>query len=385
VVLPAALAAVGDDFQWGDRDYDALRMAMLEELAARFPERRRWTPADVEVALVEVLAAVLDQLSDMLDRVSAEAYLETARRPESVRRLLRLIGYDAVQMARLTDDPETKPDRLTAAQKLERLWTDNPQLMETARVAGPRAVHDQKRMVTVADYSTRLEEHPLVKRAAAQGAWTGSWMTLQVAVILPWVGFALDDELRLPEDPETPTGDRRGLVDDALRDVVTAFHEQRGIPVPDWDARPRLTCRTLLRAYVEMFRMAGQEVLLQDALPVGIEISLTVRVLDTYFQSEVRRAVQDALGTRPGGFFERGRLRFGEDLHASDLFQVLMQLDGVENVCLSRFKRVDEQYEDRSAVGLIPLEGLEIAVCDNDPGDAGRGFYRVSLQGGRPG
>src|SRR5262249_2378191 len=80
-----------------------------------------------------------------------------------------------------------------------------------------------------------------------------------------------------------------------------------------------------------------------------------------------------------------GRLRFGEDLHASDLFQVLLHLEGVVNVCLTRFKRVGNQYPDHSADGLIRLEGLEIAVCDNDPRRPSRGFYRLQLHGGRRG
>ena len=96
VTLPRPLPAVGDDFDWRARDYDGLRRSMLEELAARFPERRRWTPGDMEVVLVELLAAALDQLSDMSDRVAAEACLDTARNPRSVRRLLELTGYDAV-------------------------------------------------------------------------------------------------------------------------------------------------------------------------------------------------------------------------------------------------------------------------------------------------
>ena len=56
VDLPDLLPEVGDDIDWDQRDYDGFRLFMLQELAARFPERRRWTPADVEVALVEVLA-----------------------------------------------------------------------------------------------------------------------------------------------------------------------------------------------------------------------------------------------------------------------------------------------------------------------------------------
>lgn len=370
VDLPGALPTLGDDFDWQARDYDAIRFFMLEELAARFPERSRWTPADLEVVLVEALATILDQLSDMADRVAAESYLETARRPESVRRLLKFIGYDAVRLARLKDEPEFKPDRLTAEQQLDRLWSEDPALMERARRAGPRAVHDQHRMVTVKDYTVRLENHPIVMRAAASGRWSGSWMTLRTAVILPWPNAMLDDEIAFGKE---------------VRDTVSKFHEVRGLSVPDWQASPGPTHRMILRPYLDAYRMTGQEVFLDDAVPVGIILHLSVQVVDGYFQSEVRRAIDDALSTRPDGFFEPGRLRFGEDLHASDLFQALMYLDGVENVCLNRFKRMGGQYQDQSTKGLIKLTGLEIAVCNNDPDYPDRGYYHLALYGGRKG
>ena len=40
------------------------------------------------------------------------------------------------------------------------------------------------------------------------------------------------------------------------------------------------------------------------------------------------------LGSGPGGFFAPGRLRFGEDLWASDLYQLLMGQSGIDNICL---------------------------------------------------
>jgi len=78
--LPRPLPAVGDDFDWQLRDFDSFRRFLLQDLAARFPERERWTPApaDLEIVLQENLAAVLDQLSDMLDRVASEATLGSA-------------------------------------------------------------------------------------------------------------------------------------------------------------------------------------------------------------------------------------------------------------------------------------------------------------------
>jgi hypothetical protein len=340
---------------------------MLEELAARFPERSRWTPADLEVVLVEVLGAVLDQLSDTLDRVSSEAYLETARRPESVRRLLYLIGHDAAQVA--TARKQIVPAggaKVATAEELDAYWLEYPSAMEEARRDGPAAIHQQRRMVTLEDYAERLEDHPLVLRAHAWSEWTGSWTTIRVAV----VGW---DNLELDESPVYPTD---------VQAAVTLFHEELGLASPDLKLGPNI--RRVLRPYLEAYRMVGQEVVLQDAQPVGINMALSLRVADNYFQSEIRQAVLEALGTGPEGFFKPGRLAFGEDLLASDIIQTLMALDGVESVCLNRFKRLD-QVADQADQGLIRLDGLELAVCDNDPGEPERGFYRLFLHGGRKG
>ena len=63
----------------------------------------------------------------------------------------------------------------------------------------------------------------------------------------------------------------------------------------------------------------------------------------------------------------------------------LLALEGVVNVCLTTFKRLGNQYPDHSGDGLIRLEGLEIAVCENDQRRRDRGFYRLTLHGGRKG
>ena len=79
VELPPPLPVIGDDFDWLIRDYDSFRLFMLEELAGRFPQRRRWTPADLEVILVEALSVILDRLSDQLDRAQ-----DSTRLPKKV-------------------------------------------------------------------------------------------------------------------------------------------------------------------------------------------------------------------------------------------------------------------------------------------------------------
>jgi hypothetical protein len=375
--LPDVLPEVGDDFDWDQRDYDGFRLFMLQELAARFPERRRWTPADVEVALVEVLAFALDQLSDGLDRAAAESFLESARRPESLRRLLLLVGFDAAGMAKrlrahpfaaLSEEEAREPLTPADKERFDRWWLDHPEQMEQARLDGPRAIHDQHRMVTLEDCKQRLEEHPLVLRAHAWERWDGSWTAIHVAVIA-WRRLGLDEE--------------NSVYSDAVWEQTQAFHAERGLALPDRADRPNV--RSVLYPYIEAYRMAGQEVVLEEAAEVGIVMILSIQVNPQYFQSEIRHAVDRLLGNGPGGFFAPGRLRFGEDLWASDLYQLLMGQSGIDNICLNRFKRLGDRFQDQAGSGRIVLEGLETAICDNDQARPERGYYTLVLHGGRKG
>lgn len=375
VYLPASLPEAGDDFDWRVRDYDGFRMFMLEELAARFPERRRWTPADLEVVLVEVMATILDQLSDMLDRVATEAFLETARRPQTVRRLLKFIGYDAVAVAKSKDQLPGDLQGDTAAAALEDYWRSHPHAMEQAKRAGPWDIHTQKRMVTTDDYALRLREHPLVVNAHAWTEWSGSWFTMHLAVIT-WGNMKLDSG---------PEGTPRVEFSQELKNKVVNFHEAVGLIPPNLESSPLPSVRMILRPYIDAFRMAGQEVILQDPVYIGIYLSISVKVGPNHFQSEIRHAITQALGHGPEGFFEPGKLGFGEDLYASDVIEALMSLDGIEHVCLNRFKRIGSQYPDRTEAGFIVLDGLEVAVCNNDAGDPSSGYYRLKLHGGRRG
>ena len=343
-IMPLALPQLGDDFVWEARDFDGFRIAMLEEMAARFPERTQWTPADLEVVLVEVLAWALDQLSDMLDRVTAEAYLETACRPESVRRLLSLIGYEA-------DD---------------RQWFQNPVLMEAARRAGPKSVHQQRRrLVSVDDYATGMEQHPLVRRAVSSTRWNGSWHCILVTVIL-WDWERLNDEI---------SEERLSARYEMLKD----FHEQHDLP--PLEKTPRII--DSLEAWSDSRRMAGQEVLFGEALRVGVDIGLDIAIVSQYYQSEVLQAVRNIFSAQEGGFFEIGRLSFGNDLNKGDVIQAVMQLEGIENVQVDTFKRSDSdssEPEDR-----IALEGVEVAVCDNDPKTPKYGALMIRCSGGLKG
>jgi hypothetical protein len=86
-------ARPGPEINYLAKDYAGFRQVMLDRLAELAPGWREQTPADMGVALVELLAYVGDHFSYQQDAVATEAYLGTARRRVSVRRHARLVDY----------------------------------------------------------------------------------------------------------------------------------------------------------------------------------------------------------------------------------------------------------------------------------------------------
>lgn len=75
------------------KDYSSFRRLILDRLSTLMPNWRERSPADLQIALVEMLAYVGDHLSYFQDAVAAEAYLGSSRRRVSVRRHARLLDY----------------------------------------------------------------------------------------------------------------------------------------------------------------------------------------------------------------------------------------------------------------------------------------------------
>jgi hypothetical protein len=89
---PAAFPA-GPAIDYLSKDYEGFRRLMLDRLRTLLPNWHDQSPADLGVALVEVLAYAADHLSYFQDAVATEAYLGTARKRVSLRRHARLLDY----------------------------------------------------------------------------------------------------------------------------------------------------------------------------------------------------------------------------------------------------------------------------------------------------
>ena len=76
------------------KDFASFRQALSEFSAQRYPAWVERSEADLGVMLMEVLAAMADELSYYQDRVLAEATIETATQRLSVVRHARLVDYE---------------------------------------------------------------------------------------------------------------------------------------------------------------------------------------------------------------------------------------------------------------------------------------------------
>ncbi len=77
-----------------NKDYQALREAMLALAKEKLPEWTDHSPNDLGVVLLELFAYMGDVLLYYQDRIADESYLHTAVERRSIVNLLRLIGYE---------------------------------------------------------------------------------------------------------------------------------------------------------------------------------------------------------------------------------------------------------------------------------------------------
>jgi len=81
------------DINYLAKDFGGFRQVMLDRMAVLSPAWNESHPADMGIALVELLAYAADHLSCQQDAVGTEAYLGTARSRISLRRHAKLVDY----------------------------------------------------------------------------------------------------------------------------------------------------------------------------------------------------------------------------------------------------------------------------------------------------
>jgi hypothetical protein len=92
-VEPTAVSEPLPQLDYLSKDYESFRQLLQRELARHTPGWYEDNPADMMIAITEVLAYAGDMLSYSQDVVATEAYLDTARFDLSLQRHARLLDY----------------------------------------------------------------------------------------------------------------------------------------------------------------------------------------------------------------------------------------------------------------------------------------------------
>jgi predicted phage baseplate assembly protein len=158
------------DISYLAKDYASFRQLMLDRMAKIMPQWQERNPADLGIALVEMLSYVGDYLSYQQDAVATEAYLNTARRRTSIRRHARLVGYPMHDgsNARTWVHFEVRSDihglvltkrTTSSANKLLTRVTSQPVLFKNSSPALQDALSQGPRVFELAEETVLFAEH----------------------------------------------------------------------------------------------------------------------------------------------------------------------------------------------------------------------------------
>jgi hypothetical protein len=205
---------------------------------------------------------------------------------------------------------------------------------EHARRVGPPTFHKPLMAVTAADYQvaaqgfTNVNGQQPIQRANAVFRWTGSWLTVTLAV-----------------DP-------------------------RGIE----SLTPGLRCELL--DYLGTRRLAGYDLEILQAVYVPIELAIEFCVVPGFRADDVQQQLQQVLSNAdlPGGgtgFFHPDNFTFGDNLYVSTIYAAVMGAPGVESAQITRLAQLHAAQPDRDTAialrqGFLSVGPDQIILLDND-------------------
>lgn len=219
----------------------------------------------------------------------------------------------------------------------------DPEPLEQVRLHAPHSFRTQERAVSAADYVTIALRHPEVQDAQGGLRWVGA-------------GYAI-----------TLTVQRRG-----------------GLPCDEAFQRRLL-------AFLERYRMAGQQLFISAPREVAVDLALTVQAASSHVRSTVKSLLYEALGltqtkaqasqgAKPG-MLSPAELRLGRPLYLSQLVSAAMRVDGVTWAEVTRFQRYGGK--DCRRAGVITMAPLEMPILRNVAAQPWLGRFELTIGGGQ--
>ncbi len=215
----------------------------------------------------------------------------------------------------------------------------DPETNEHVRQSAPVAFRVQTRCVTPQDYADRAMQMTGVARAAATFRWTGSWLTMSVTI---------QRNGNLPLD--------------------TAF-------------------KNIVKQYLDVYRMAGVDLEVEDAVRVPLHVAMHVCILPGYVAADVEAVLLQIfsggiLADGSIGMFNAARFTMGQPYYLSPLIAAAQAVDGVQSVRTDAFEREANPSSDGPRTGVLVPDRLELFELANDPTFPERGYFSLSVDGG---
>ncbi|MGB8886243.1 MAG: putative baseplate assembly protein [Candidatus Korobacteraceae bacterium] len=216
----------------------------------------------------------------------------------------------------------------------------DPETVAQIRRRAPQAFLTQERAITMADYANVTMQNPQVEDAYATLRWTGSWYTVFITA-------------------EPQTGE-------------TLSKSQ--------------TCA--VTNYVNRYRLAGQDLQLEQPEYVSLDIKLVVCVDPDYFQADVQQGLAQVLGSGclPNGqpaFFSASNFKLGQTVYLSPIYAAARKVAGVQSVTAHKFQPQGVNTKAYLQTGEIPLGPFQVARLDNDPSRPANGQLTLVMKGGK--
>ena len=215
----------------------------------------------------------------------------------------------------------------------------DPETMQHIVQLAPFAFQSQLRCVTAADYGVQAENLSGVSQAQGTLRWTGSWYSAFVSI------------------------DPKGQWTSGLASQV--------------------------KTGLDKLRMMGVDLVVEEAIFVGLNIGLEICVMPGFFRGDVYAALWkllvtgDACSGKPG-LLNAANFQFGQTVYASPIVAAAQSIAGVASVTLATFERMDRpQPAGATPPTQISMGAVEIPCCDNDPNHADRGSLTLTMDGGK--
>jgi hypothetical protein len=215
-----------------------------------------------------------------------------------------------------------------------------PESLEEVRQNAPWAFRVQERAVTPEDYAAMAEKHKEVQKAVAVFRWTGSWVTVFIAIDR-YEGLEVDKDFKKE-----------------------------------------------IRDYLEKYRMAGHDLEIEGPQYVPLEIEMQVCIKPEYFRADVKTAILQLFSNQKLtdgrlGVFHPDNFIFGQAVYLSRLYEAAQSSEGVQSVQIIKFQRQGLISQEAIDSGKLIIGRFEIARLDNDPNYPEHGVFEIDIKGGK--